>query len=171
MTPGNPFVKTLSALPIDPSVTANSIIAVKGSGPAEEGNDGVVSYQSAHIDGVESELVVRSSHSTQGEPATIEEVRRILLLHSAPRTRDERLPLMTRWLIRIVLFLAGSAALLGVGLVALLVRGPIDLDFLRPRLEGALSSPDGAFRVELATVVLAWDAEERQSEIRGTGCA
>jgi pimeloyl-ACP methyl ester carboxylesterase len=87
MTPGNPFVKTLSALPIDPSVTANSIIAVKGSGPAEEGNDGVVSYQSAHIDGVESELVVRSSHSTQGEPATIEEVRRILLLHSA-RARE-----------------------------------------------------------------------------------
>ena len=76
---------------------------------------------------------------------------------------------MTRWLIRIVLFLAGSAALLVVSLVALLARGPIDLDFLRPRLEGALSSPDGAFRVELATVVLAWDAEERQSEIRGTG--
>jgi hypothetical protein len=47
----------------------------------------VVSYQSAHIDGVESELVVRSSHSTQGEPATIEEVRRILLLHSA-RARE-----------------------------------------------------------------------------------
>jgi hypothetical protein len=87
MTPGNPFVKTLSELPIDPHVTANSIIAVTGSGPVEEGNDGVVAYKSAHIEAVESELVVRSSRSTQGEPATIEEVRRILLLHSA-RARE-----------------------------------------------------------------------------------
>ena len=47
----------------------------------------MVAYRSAHVDGVESELVVRSAHSTQGEPATIEEVRRILLLHSA-RTRE-----------------------------------------------------------------------------------
>ena len=48
----------------------------------EEGDDGVVKYSSAHIEGVESELVVRSSHSTQGRPETIEEVRRILLLHA-----------------------------------------------------------------------------------------
>jgi hypothetical protein len=33
------------------------------------------------MEGVASELVVRSGHSTQGEPATIEEVRRILLGH------------------------------------------------------------------------------------------
>jgi len=76
---------------------------------------------------------------------------------------------MSRWLIRIVIFLVGSAALLVIGLAALLVRGPIDLDFLRPTMERALSSPEGAFRVELATVALAWDAEERQTEIRGTG--
>ena len=35
----------------------------------------------AHIEPVESELVVKSSHSTQGNPHTIEEVRRILQLH------------------------------------------------------------------------------------------
>src|SRR5205814_7002951 len=54
---------------------------VKGAGPAEEGNDGVVAYRSAHVDGAASELVVRSSHSTQSEPATVQEVRRILHLH------------------------------------------------------------------------------------------
>ena len=54
---------------------------------------------------------------------------------------------MSRWLIRIVIFLVGSAALLVIGLAALLVRGPIDLDFLRPTMERALSSPEGAFRV------------------------
>jgi hypothetical protein len=87
MTPGNPFIRSLSQMPIDPAVSAHSIIAVRGSGPYEDGNDGVVAYKSAHIDGVESELVVHSAHSTQSEPATIEEVRRILLLHSA-RARE-----------------------------------------------------------------------------------
>jgi len=87
MTPGNSFIRALSRIPVDPSVAAHSIIAVKGSGPVEEGNDGVVAYKSAHIEGVESELVVRSAHSTQSEPATIEEVRRILLLHAA-RVRE-----------------------------------------------------------------------------------
>ena len=41
----------------------------------------MVEYSSAHIDGVESEPVVRSSRSTQGNPHTIEEVRRILRRH------------------------------------------------------------------------------------------
>ena len=82
MDSSNPFIKTLSALPIAPGVHAHSIIPVQGSGPVEEGNDGVVEYKSAHIDGVESELVVRSGHSTQSTPATIEEVRRILYEHA-----------------------------------------------------------------------------------------
>jgi pimeloyl-ACP methyl ester carboxylesterase len=82
MNASNPFLKTLASLPIAAGVHVNSIIAVKGSGPIEDGNDGVVEYKSAHIDGVESELVVRSGHSTQGTPETIEEVRRILYEHA-----------------------------------------------------------------------------------------
>jgi hypothetical protein len=78
MDASNPFIKTLSSLPIAPGVHAHSIIPVSGNGPVENGNDGVVEYKSAHIDGVESELVVRSGHSTQARPETIEEVRRIL---------------------------------------------------------------------------------------------
>ena len=80
MSPRNPFVKTLATIPVDPGVAAYSIIAVKGDGPIETGDDGVVTYQSAHIDGVKSELVVRWEHSVQGQPEAIEEVRRILLL-------------------------------------------------------------------------------------------
>jgi hypothetical protein len=41
----------------------------------------VVEYKSAHVDYVESEFIVKSGHSCQGHPLTIEEVRRILLLH------------------------------------------------------------------------------------------
>jgi len=80
MTPTNPFVQTLATIPVAPQVAAHSIIAVKGEGPPENGNDGIVEYKSAHIDGVESELVVNSGHSAQSNPHTVEEVRRILLL-------------------------------------------------------------------------------------------
>ena len=82
MSPGHPFILGLQAIPVVPSVKVNSIIAVEGNGPVEQGDDGVVKYTSAHIDGVESELVVQSGHSTQGNPHTIEEVRRILRLHA-----------------------------------------------------------------------------------------
>ena len=83
MTPGNRFVRVLSKIPVTPEVTAHSIIAVQGDGPLETLNDGVVRYDSAHIDGVESEKIIHSSHSTQAVPQTIEEVRRILLEHAA----------------------------------------------------------------------------------------
>ena len=82
MNPRNDFLRTLAAIPIAPSVATNSIIAVRGSGPVEEGGDGIVNYTSAHIEGVESELVVDSSHTLQDRPETVEEVRRILLYHA-----------------------------------------------------------------------------------------
>jgi hypothetical protein len=41
----------------------------------------VVKYQSAHLEGVDSEAVVRWEHSVQGQPKAIAEVRRLLLLH------------------------------------------------------------------------------------------
>jgi pimeloyl-ACP methyl ester carboxylesterase len=85
MSPGHPFVRALNDLPIDPRIRAHSIIAVLGEGPITGKTDGVVAYESAHIDGVESEKVVRSPHSTQSHPETIEEVRRILAEHLEQR--------------------------------------------------------------------------------------
>ena len=61
------------------------IIAVLGDSPITGKTDGVVAYESAHIDGVESEKIVRSGHSTQGHPETIEEVQRILREHIGAR--------------------------------------------------------------------------------------
>jgi pimeloyl-ACP methyl ester carboxylesterase len=82
MRASNPFLETLRKLPIAPTIHANSIIAVEGDGPPEQGGDGVVKYQSAHIDDVESELIVQpSGHSVHVQPAAIEEVRRILIDH------------------------------------------------------------------------------------------
>jgi len=81
MSPQNPFIQELAKIPVSRGIKAHSIIAVQGSGPPEEGSDGVVKYESAHIEGVESELVVRSGHSSHRQPASIEEVRRILYEH------------------------------------------------------------------------------------------
>ncbi|HEX2929596.1 MAG TPA: alpha/beta fold hydrolase, partial [Candidatus Binatia bacterium] len=81
MSPGNPFLRALNDLPIDPAIKAHSIIAVQGGPPFIGKTDGVVAYESAHIDGVESEAVINSGHSTQSHPDTTIEVRRILREH------------------------------------------------------------------------------------------
>ncbi len=81
MDPDNTFLQALARLPIASGVSSHSIIAVAGDGRVTDGDDGVVEYKSAHLDGVASEMVVRSWHSTQAEPATIEEVRRVLHVH------------------------------------------------------------------------------------------
>ena len=79
MATDNPFMLTLAEIPVAPGIKCNSIIAIKGDGQPPKGADGVVSYTSAHVDYSESEFIVRSGHSAQGNPLTIEEVRRILL--------------------------------------------------------------------------------------------
>jgi len=81
MQPGHPFVRTLSESPLAPGVAAHSIVAVQGRGDPLGLNDGVVAYRSAHLEGVGSEKIVQSSHSLQSNPATIQEVRRILREH------------------------------------------------------------------------------------------
>jgi pimeloyl-ACP methyl ester carboxylesterase len=82
MMPGSPGLTTLAETPISPDIPAHSIIAVRDVGPLENASDGVVRYESAHIDGVESEIVVRSGHSVQSHPEAVLEVRRILLEHA-----------------------------------------------------------------------------------------
>ncbi len=95
MSPDNPIMLKLADIPVAPGITSHSIIAVDGDGPVEEGDDGVVTYKSAHVPYVESEFIVRWGHSCQDQPATIEEVRRILLEHlrqlpsNAPQETDE----------------------------------------------------------------------------------
>jgi pimeloyl-ACP methyl ester carboxylesterase len=78
MATDNPFMLTLADIPVARGIKANSIIAIKGNDQPPQGADGVVKYSSAHVDYAESEFIVRSGHSCQGNPLTIEEVRRIL---------------------------------------------------------------------------------------------
>ena len=83
MSPKNKMLLKLAEIPVAPGVQSHSIIAIKGNGPPEKGGDGVVKYTSAHVPYTDSEFIVRSGHSCQDKPPTIEEVRRILLEHLA----------------------------------------------------------------------------------------
>jgi pimeloyl-ACP methyl ester carboxylesterase len=81
MAVDNPLMLKLAEIPLAPGVTGHSIIAVNTKGDLQNGRDGVVAYQSAHVNYVKSEFIVRDKHSCQANPATIEEVRRILHEH------------------------------------------------------------------------------------------
>ena len=89
MSPDNPVLKTLVDTPLANGVVGHSIIAVEGDDDPQLGDDGVVAYTSAHLDGMESEFIVRSGHSCQEHPFTIEEVRRILLEHLGTQTKPK----------------------------------------------------------------------------------
>ncbi len=80
MDPRAPFIRTLADIRVDPRVRAHSIIPVRGGPPPDGQHDGMVYYESAQLPEAVSEYVVfHSQHSTQGDPLTIREVRRILL--------------------------------------------------------------------------------------------
>jgi hypothetical protein len=81
MSSRNPVLMALAELPVAPSVQAHSIIAIRGEAEPPDGRDGVVSYRSAEAAYAVSEYIVRSGHSCQNLPPTIEEVRRILHEH------------------------------------------------------------------------------------------
>jgi hypothetical protein len=78
MSPSHPFILTVAKIPIAPEVKAHSIIGLVPGETRESGGDGVVKFASAHIDGVESELVVPYPHSMQAMPEVVAEVERIL---------------------------------------------------------------------------------------------
>jgi pimeloyl-ACP methyl ester carboxylesterase len=82
MRPDSPFTITLQSISVDPPVYAHSIIPVLGGSPPQGQDDGVVAYSSAHLEEAQSEFIVfHSGHSTQANPDTIQETRRILLEH------------------------------------------------------------------------------------------
>ncbi len=75
----DPFVRLAADLPISDKVPFHSIM---GNDTPELSlqlsSDGVVPYNSAHLEGAQSEKVIRSWHSVQEKPEAIVEVRRIL---------------------------------------------------------------------------------------------
>lgn len=75
----DPFMQITSKMPISTQVRYHSIIA--NDTPKKDllySDDGLVPYQSSHLPGATSELVIPFSHSVQETPEAILEIRRIL---------------------------------------------------------------------------------------------
>jgi pimeloyl-ACP methyl ester carboxylesterase len=82
MRPDHVFTRTLQALPIADGVYVHSVIPVRGAKPPEGQDDGVVAFESAHLEEADSERVIfHAGHSVQSHPEAILEVRRILREH------------------------------------------------------------------------------------------
>jgi pimeloyl-ACP methyl ester carboxylesterase len=82
LEPDSPVLMALLRMEPRPGVVFHSIIGANRPGPKETTTDGIVPYRSSHLEGVASELVVRSGHGVQQDPEAILEVRRILLEHA-----------------------------------------------------------------------------------------
>jgi pimeloyl-ACP methyl ester carboxylesterase len=93
LAPGTPELELLAARPRPVGVRYHSVVGIAppntavverflaGAGRCDE-SDGVVPYQSAHLDAAESELVVPADHyHVHQHPLTVLEVRRILRAH------------------------------------------------------------------------------------------
>jgi triacylglycerol esterase/lipase EstA (alpha/beta hydrolase family) len=73
LSPRDPMLLALARLPI--AVPFHSIMGEKHNGA---GSDGVVHYASSHLDGANSELIVRSGHNAFNNPEARSEVIRVL---------------------------------------------------------------------------------------------
>jgi hypothetical protein len=98
LAPGSPALQVLASRPLPADVHFHSIIGalpactpglslVQPAEGEDKRTDGVVPYTSAHLDGVDSELVVPANHlQLHHHPLVALEVRRILLEHQpSPR--------------------------------------------------------------------------------------
>jgi hypothetical protein len=78
----SPVLKALSELPIAPDVPYHSVVAnLFPNSPPRLWTDGVVTYESAHLERAESEIMIRHNHFANETREATAEVRRILRLH------------------------------------------------------------------------------------------
>jgi len=88
LAPNNRFVKAINTVPITSGIPYHVICGDRGLGGNKdqakpEMGDGIVPYWSSHLPGAQSERIVPSDHCAHQNPQAIEEVKRILGLHSA----------------------------------------------------------------------------------------
>jgi pimeloyl-ACP methyl ester carboxylesterase len=79
----SPILDALNRTPIAPAVRRHSIIPQLGTLRRHLDTDGIVSYESTHLESVDSEVIVPGPHVSIGRPEVAAEVARILHLHLA----------------------------------------------------------------------------------------
>ena len=71
----------ISGSPIYKHIKYHSIMGDRGRGDTPNSSDGIVAYESSHLEGAQSEKIVPSRHNAHDTPEAIQEMRRILRLH------------------------------------------------------------------------------------------
>lgn len=83
LSPDNEFVRALNSIPIKSGIPYHTIAGDRGRSDAPKSSDGLVPYWSSHLPGALSEKIVPTHHNAQRHQLAIQEVHRILTLHSA----------------------------------------------------------------------------------------
>ena len=81
LSPSSRFTVTTNKIPLNPDIPYHSIIGIRHDKEGPGGSDGIVPYESSHLDFTVSEKLVPSTHEAQKHPLAIDEVKRILKLH------------------------------------------------------------------------------------------
>lgn len=101
LAPNNRFVRAINTLPLSPKIPVHVIAGDRGQGGNPDKtkpvkSDGVVPYWSSHIPSAISEKIVPSDHAAHQHPQAIEEIARILTLHSTQRQGFPKRPAAIR---------------------------------------------------------------------------
>ena len=105
LAPTSEILQVMAEAPSSTAVHYHNVVGIADEGginsaEAREEGDGLVSYESAHRDDVESEIVVQATHTlAHRHPLTILELRRILLEHllEADAARTGVVPIGKYW--------------------------------------------------------------------------
>jgi pimeloyl-ACP methyl ester carboxylesterase len=81
LSPTSRFTLATNKIPLNPNIPYHSIIGTQRDKDGPGSSDGVVPYESSHLDFAVSEKLVPSGHEAQKHPLAIDEVKRILKLH------------------------------------------------------------------------------------------
>lgn len=82
LSPSSAFTKATNTIPLRQDIPYHSIIGTRTPATVGAGtSDGVVPYESSHLDFTHSEKLVPSNHGAHTHPLAIDEVKRILRLH------------------------------------------------------------------------------------------
>jgi pimeloyl-ACP methyl ester carboxylesterase len=81
LSPNSRFTITTNKIPLNPDIPYHSIIGTRHDKEGPGSSDGIVPYESSHLDFTVSEKLVPSPHDAQKHPLAIDEVKRILKLH------------------------------------------------------------------------------------------
>lgn len=94
LSPKSAILRLVRGNPIPQPVHHHNIVAVNRGKNADTWTDGVVTWQSSHLDNVDSERVIQAGHSeVVRSPETVREIRRILFEHISQLDR-RRIPVL-----------------------------------------------------------------------------